>query len=105
MFFDGALRRPRNLRESFFDLRSDFQRKSIQALAQRADIAHEIIIENYGRDGGKKSSRRGDQGFGNARCNRAQAGGAGSSEAGESVNDAPNGAEEADEWRDRAGGG
>src|ERR1700746_2642117 len=105
MFFDRALQRPRKLRESFFDLRGDFQRKSVQALAQRADVAHEVIIKNYRWDGGKESSRRGDQSFGNAWRNSAQAGGAGSPEAGESVNDAPNGAEEADEWCDRPGGG
>src|ERR1700747_3734401 len=89
-FFDGELRRSQNLRESFFDLRGDLQRKSVQALAQRADIANKIIIKNYRGDGGKKSRRRGDQGLRNARCDRAQAGGAGGSEAGESVNNAPN---------------
>src|SRR5208337_2732109 len=48
---------------------------------------------------------RGDKGFGDAGSNRAEASSPGRAEARESVNDAPNGAKEADEGSDPGGGG
>ena len=81
------------LRESFFDLGGEFVGEGIQALSQVANVLEKIVVSDEGRDGGKESCGGGDQSFGDARSDGAKAGGAGSAEAGEGVNDAPDGAE------------
>jgi hypothetical protein len=94
-----------SLRKSLFDLSSDFQGKSVEALRQIADTLQKVIVEDNRRYGDEEACGGGDKRFGDAGCDGSEAGGAGVSEAGEGVNDAPNGAEEADEWCHRPGGG
>src|ERR1700722_3755974 len=79
--------------ESFFDLRGDFQCKGVEALRKVANICQELIIKDYRWDGSDQTRRGGEQRFGNARCHGAQTGRTGGAEAGESVADAPDGAE------------
>src|SRR5438477_3465152 len=86
--------------ECLFDLRGHLECRGVQALRQHPDVADKTIIKNYGGDGGKKSRGGGDQSFGNARRDGTQAGGTGGSESRESVDDAPNGAKEADKRGD-----
>ena len=82
----------------------EFEGEGVEALGEFADVLEEIVVSDEGGDGGEEAGGGGYEGFGNARCDGAKAGGAGSAEAGEGINDAPNGAEEADE-RGNAGGG
>ena len=96
---------PKNLRKSFFDLGSDFQRKSVEALRKIANILQKMVVEDDGRDGDEEARGGGDECFGDARCDGAQAGGAGIAEAGKGVDDAPDSSEEADEGSHGAGGG
>jgi hypothetical protein len=91
--------------EGFFDLGGELGGESVEALSEVANELKEIIVGDEGRDGGKEPRGSGDEGFGDARCDRAQAGGARSAESGEGVNDAPDGAEQADEGSDTCGGG
>ena len=86
--------------ERFFDLRGDFQRESVQALRKDADILQKLIVEDNRWDGDKKTRGGGQQSFGNAWRHSAQTGGAGVAQTGKGVNDAPDGAEQADEGRD-----
>ena len=64
-----------------------------------------MVVENNRRDGDEESRSRGDERFGNARSNGAEACGAGVPETRKGVNDAPNGAEETDEGSDGTGCG
>ena len=86
--------------ERFFNLRGDFQRESVQALRKDANVLQKLIVEDNRGDGDKKARGGGQQSFGNARSDGAQAGGASVAQAGKGVDDAPNGAEQADERRD-----
>src|SRR4051794_39919505 len=67
--------------ERFFDLRGDFQRESVQALRKNADVLQKLIVKDNRGDGDEKAGGGGQQRFGNARRNRAQAGGTGAAEA------------------------
>jgi len=81
------------------------EREIIETLAQIADVLQKIVVKDDGWDSDEKSGRGGDEGFGDAGCYGAEAGGACVTKTGEGVDDAPNGAEEADERSDGAGGG
>ena len=63
------------------------------------------VVEDCRRDGGKQSHGGGDQGFGDAGRHGAQAGRAGGAQLLERVDDAPHRSEQADERRNRRGGG
>ena len=91
--------------KGFFDLGGDFERKRVETLTEIANLLQKLVVENNGWNGGEKSGGGGDKGFGDARRDRAKAGGACIAETGEGVDDAPNGAEKADEGCDGAGGG
>ncbi len=93
------------LGKRFFDLRGEFQGEVVQSLRQIANVLQEVVIGNKGGDGGEEPGGRGDKGFGDAGSNRAEAGSPRGAEARESVNDAPNGAKEADERSDPGSGG
>src|SRR6267143_1122299 len=82
--------------KSFFDLRRDFQSERVQALREIADILQKLIVKDHRWNGGEETRRGGDQRL-DARCHGAQAGGTSAAEAGERVDDAPHGSEEADE--------
>src|SRR6266403_656091 len=97
--------RPRNLINGFFDQRSHFQRKRVQALSKIANVLQKMVIENDGGNRGKQASGRGHERFGDAGCDGTKAGSARAAEAGKGINDAPDGSEEADERRNRARGG
>ena len=83
----------------------EFESEGVEALGQVADVLEEIVVGDQGGDGGEESGGGGDEGLCDAGCYGAEAGGARSAEAGEGVDDAPDGAEEADERRDAGGGG
>jgi hypothetical protein len=91
--------------ESFFDLGGEFKGKCIETLGQVANVLKEVVVGDERRDGGEESGGGGDEGFGDAGSDGAKAGGAGGAETGESVNNAPNGAEETDERSDASSGG
>jgi hypothetical protein len=90
--------------EGLFDLGGELGGEGIEALREVANVLEEIVVGDEGGDGGEKSRSGGDEGFGDARGDGAKAGGSRSAEAGEGVDDAPDGAEEADEGS-YAGGG
>src|SRR6266849_3153487 len=92
------------LAEGFFDLRGNFQREGVQPLSQVFNILQELVVENNRRDCCCKSRGGGQQSFGDARRHGTKARRAGVSQPGERVDDAPDGAEQADERSDRAGG-
>ena len=89
------------LAESLFDLGGYFQGERIEALAQVLDILQKLIVENHRGNSSCQASGGGQQRFGNARRDGTKASGAGIAQAGESVDDAPNRAEESHERRDR----
>lgn len=91
--------------EGFFDLGREFVGEGVQALGQITNVLQEIVVGDEGRNGGKQAGGGGDQRFGDAGSDGAETGGTGGAEAGESVNDAPDGAEETDEGSDAGGGG
>jgi len=93
------------LAESLFDLGGYFQCECVQALGQVFYVLQELIVENYGGNGGDQTGRSGQQRFGDSGGDGAKAGGAGVAETGEGVNDAPHRTEETYEWGYRAGGG
>ena len=86
--------------ESFFDLGGEFQGEGVQALRQIANVLQEIVVGDKGGDGGEEAGGGGDEGFGDAGSDGAEAGSASGAETGEGVNDAPDGAEKADEGSD-----
>jgi hypothetical protein len=90
--------------KGFFDLRGDFRRERVEALRENANILQKLIVENYGRDGDEKASCGGKKRFRNAWRDGAEAGGIGVTQARKGVDDAPDGAEKADEWRHGTGG-
>jgi hypothetical protein len=94
----------RNPLKGFFDLRGDFRRERVEALREHANVLQELIVENYGRDRDEKASGGGQKRFGNARRDRAKAGGISVTQARKSVDDAPDGAKKADERGNRTSG-
>ena len=76
-----------------------------QAQREVANILQKLIVEDNGWDGDEKARGGGDERFGDAGSDSAKAGGAGVSQAGKSVDDTPNRAEQADERGYGAGGG
>jgi hypothetical protein len=90
--------------KGFFDLRGDFRRECVEALRENANVLQKLIVENYGRDGDEKAGGGGEKRFGNTGCNRAEARGVGITQSRECIDDAPDGAEKADERRDGTGG-
>jgi hypothetical protein len=64
----------RKLSERFFDLRGDFQCKGIEALRKVANILQELIIKDYCRDSCDQTCGGGEQGFGDAGGDGAEAG-------------------------------
>ena len=93
------------LGKRFFDLGGELEGEGVEALREVADVLEEIVVGDKGGDGCEKSGGGGDQGFGDAGRHGAKAGGAGGAEAGEGVNNAPDGAEQADEGSGAGGGG
>ena len=91
--------------EGFFDLGGEFDGEDVEALGEVANVLKEIVIGDEGGDGGEKSCGRGDQRLGDTGRDGAEAGGAGSTETGEGVDDAPYGAEEADKGSNTRSGG
>src|SRR5882724_2897732 len=87
-----------------FNLRGDFQRERVQSLPEIANTLQELIVENDRRDRRGEAGGGSQQGFGDARSNGPEAGGTGAAQAGEGVNDAPDGSEQANERRYGAGG-
>jgi len=98
-------RQKNSLTERLFDLGGHFQCERVEALGQVFYILQELIVENHGGDGGCQAGGGGQQRFGDAGGDGTEAGCASIAETGEGVDDAPNSAEEADERRNRAGGG
>src|SRR6266566_4935944 len=97
--------RPRNLIDGFFDQRSHFQRKRVQALSKIANVLQKMVIENDGGNRGKQAGGSGHERLSDAGSDGTKAGSARAAEAGKGINDAPNGSEETDERRYRARGG
>src|SRR5271157_4670802 len=83
----------------------EFEAEIVHAGAKLPDVLRKHVVRDDRRDGGKKSGRRSDQGFGDARCDGTQGCSSGGAKAVEGVDNAPNRSEEADEWSDRAGSG
>lgn len=83
----------------------ELEGEGVQTLREVANVLEKIVVGNEGRDSGEEAGRGGDERFGDARSNGAETGGAGGTETGEGVNDAPNGAEESDKRSDAGGGG
>jgi len=94
-----------NLHKSFFDLSSDFQRERVEALRKITDILQKLVVEDNRWDGDEKTGGGGNERFSDTWCDGAQAGCASISKTGKGVNDAPHGAEEADERSYGAGCG
>ena len=93
------------LGKSLFDLGGELNREGIEALGKVTNILEEVVVGDERGDGGEEARGCGDKGLSDAGSDSAKAGGAGSAEAREGVDDAPNGAEEADEGSDAGGGG
>src|SRR5260370_12868984 len=81
--------------KSFFDLRRHFQSKRVQPLGEIANLLQKVVVEDHRWDGGEKTSGGGDQRPGHARGDRPQTGCAGAAQAGETVDDAPPGSQQA----------
>src|SRR5690242_4346424 len=101
--FDAAARRDgcEDSVERLLDLRRHFHSEIVQALPKLANILQKLIIEDNGGNRSGESRGGGHQGFRDAGSDGAEAGGSRAAEAGKCVDDAPNGAEEADERTDR----
>ena len=91
--------------EGFFELGGELEGEGVQTLGEIANVLEEVVVGDEGGNGGEKTGGGGDERFGDARSDSAETGGAGSAEAGEGVNNAPDGAEETDKGRDGGGGG
>jgi len=92
------------LSKCFFNLRGEFVGESVQALSQFANILEKIVVSDEGGDRREEARCGGDKCFGDAGSNGAEAGGTGSAEAGEGVNDAPNRTKKTDERSDASCG-
>lgn len=90
--------------EGFFDLGGELVGESVEALRKVANELKKIVVGDEGGDGGEETSGGGDEGFRDAGSDGAKAGGAGSAESGESINDAPDGSEETNEGSNPGGG-
>src|SRR5712692_6124700 len=88
----------------FFNLRGDFQCEGVQSLPEIANILQKLIVENDGRNRRGEAGSGGHQSFRDSGRNRTKTGGTRTAQAGEGVNDAPNGSEQADEGSYGAGG-
>src|SRR5260370_18192393 len=88
----------------FLDLRRDFQSKGVQPLGEIANFLQKVVVEDHRRDGGEKTRSGSDERFGDARRDGAQSGGTGAAKAGERIDNAPHGSEQATERRPRACG-
>jgi len=93
------------LGKGLFDLGGELEGEGVEPLRQIANVLEEIVVGDECGDRGEKTGRGGDEGFGNARGDRTETSGAGAAKPGEGVNDAPDGAEKADEGGDACGGG
>jgi hypothetical protein len=91
--------------QGFLDLGDELAGESVEALGEIANVLKEIVVGDEGGDGSEKASGSRDKSFGNAGGDGAKTGRARGPEAREGVNDAPDGAEEADERSDAGGGG
>jgi hypothetical protein len=87
------------------DLGGEFVGEGVEAIGQIANVLEEVVIGNECGDSGEEARGGGDKGFSDTWGDGAKAGGAGSAEAREGVNDAPDGAEETDEGSDASGCG
>src|SRR5271169_3999927 len=92
------------LSKCFFNLRGEFVGESVQALSQFANILEKIVVSDEGGDRREEARCGGDKCFGDAGSNGAEAGGTGSAEAREGVNDAPNRTKKTDERSDASCG-
>src|SRR5207249_11801703 len=81
----------------FLDLRRDFQSKVVKPMREVANVLQEVVVENHRWNGSEKTGRGGDERFGDAQRDSAQAGRSGAAEAGEGVDDASHGSEQTDE--------
>src|SRR5579864_3126748 len=79
----------------------ELEHEVFHARGKLLDGVPEQIVEYRCWNSGGQTHRGGDQGLGNSRRNRAQAGCSGVSELLEGVDNAPDGAEQSDEGRDR----
>jgi len=86
-------------------LGGEFEGEGVETLRQIANVLQEMVVGNKGGDRGKEAGGSGDEGLGDAGSNRAETSSSGGSQAREGVDDAPNGAEQADEWSNTGGGG
>ncbi len=91
--------------ESFFDLGGELEGEGVEALGQIANVLKEMVVGDESGDSGEKAGGGGDESFRNAGSDGAEAGSASGAEAGESIDDAPNSAEETDEGSDACGCG
>src|SRR5260370_32122901 len=73
----GLGRPQKRLAKGFLDHHGYFQRKSVQALREIADILQKMVVENNGRDCRAQSCGGGNKRFGDAGRDGAQTGGAG----------------------------
>src|SRR5713226_10604210 len=96
---------PGELSVILFDLRAHLHGEIVHARGQLLDVVQVEVVGHHRRDGCEQPGRGGDERLGNPRGHNAQAGRTGAAQAGEGVHDAPDGAEQADERRHRAGGG
>jgi len=83
----------------------ELEHEIFHARAKLLDGVPKEIVKDCGRDGCRQPHGCGNQGFGDSRSNRAQAGRTGGGELLERIDDAPHGPEQADERRHRSGGG
>jgi len=89
--------------ERFFDLGADFKSKGVETLGQVANVLQELVVKNDSRDSDKEAGGSGDQRFGDAGSDGAEACGAGVAEARKGVNDAPDRSKKTDEGSGGAG--
>src|SRR5690348_309926 len=101
----GGVRLLRRWRRRALKRVEQFERKVVTARREFLNLVAEGVVGDYRGNGGKKAGRGGDQRLGNAGRNRAQGSRARRAQPLKGVNDAPDGAEQADEGRNRAGGG
>ena len=82
----------------------EFQSEGVEALSEIANVLEEMVVGDQRGDGGEEAGSSGDESFGDARRDGAKAGGTGAAQAGESVDNAPDRAEQTDEGGDAGGG-
>src|SRR5690348_10168135 len=82
-----------------------FEREVVAARGKFLNLVAEGVVRNNRGNGRKQAGSGGDQGFRDAGRNRAQGSRARRAQPLKGVNDAPHRTEQADEGRNRAGGG